>query len=158
MRKKRKKFTENTVKTSSPTALYRGSKLRLCTNQNRGGERMPTKPNTPCRHPGCPALVPAGTKYCEKHRTQHPEDIRSASSRGYNHAWRKASKQFLQTHPLCEECKKHGRYTKATVVDHVIPHRGDQKLFWDRSNWRALCKHCHDRKTGREDSRPTYHY
>ena len=119
---------------------------------------MPSKPKTPCRHPGCPELVPMGTKYCEKHRAQHPEAIRSANSRGYNSAWRKASRQFLLTHPLCEECRKNGKYTKATVVDHVVPHRGDQKLFWDRSNWRPLCKRCHDRKTGREDSTPTYRY
>ena len=119
---------------------------------------MPTKPKTPCHHPGCPALVPAGKKYCEEHKKLHPEAVRSASSRGYGNAWRKASKQFLRVHPLCEECRKRGKYTKATVVDHVIPHCGDQKLFWDMSNWRALCKPCHDRKTGREDSRPTYHY
>ena len=35
---------------------------------------------------------------------------------------------------------------------------GDPKLFWDRSNWRALCKRCHDQKTGREDSHPVYRY
>ena len=43
---------------------------------------------------------------------------------------------------------KYGMLTPATVVDHVIPHRGDQKLFWDEDNWQALCKSCHDRKTG----------
>ncbi|MHA6731654.1 hypothetical protein [Devosia sp. A369] len=21
------------------------------------------------------------------------------------------------------------------VVDHIVPHRGDQRLFWDRANW-----------------------
>ena len=35
------------------------------------------------------------------------------------------------------------------LLDHIIPHRGDQKLFWDEGNWQALCKACHDRKTGR---------
>ena len=49
-------------------------------------------------------------------------------------------------------------YTKATVVDYIVPHRGDQKLFWDKSNWQPLCKACHDRKTWREDNRPTYTY
>ncbi|WP_390622926.1 HNH endonuclease [Ralstonia syzygii] len=39
----------------------------------------------------------------------------------------------------------------ATVVDHIVPHKGDQHLFWRRSNWQALCKACHDRKTARED-------
>ena len=28
---------------------------------------IPSKPNIPCKHPGCAALVPFGTKYCEKH-------------------------------------------------------------------------------------------
>ena len=34
------------------------------------------------------------------------------------------------------------------VIDHIIPHRGDPILFWDRSNWQPLCKDCHDHKTG----------
>ena len=119
---------------------------------------MPYKPKVPCRHPGCPNLVPAGQKYCEEHKRMHSEEIRSAAARGYNSRWRRESKKFLQLHPLCEECLRHGIATPATVVDHIVPHRGDQKLFWDKSNWQALCKKCHDRKTGREDSNPTYRY
>ncbi|WP_295219971.1 HNH endonuclease signature motif containing protein, partial [Ruminococcus sp.] len=49
-------------------------------------------------------------------------------------------------------------FTAATVVDHIIPHRGDPHLMWDESNWQALCKSCHDWKTGSEDSRPEYKY
>ena len=40
------------------------------------------------------------------------------------------------------------KLTPATVVGHIIPHRGNQKLFWDEKNWQPLCKDCHDRKTG----------
>ena len=40
------------------------------------------------------------------------------------------------------------KLTPATVVDHIIPHRGDKRLFWDEKNWQPLCKDCHDRKTG----------
>ena len=36
------------------------------------------------------------------------------------------------------------------VVDHVVPHRGDQRLFWDERNWAPACKPCHDAKTARE--------
>ncbi|MCB4811684.1 HNH endonuclease [Methylovorus menthalis] len=43
------------------------------------------------------------------------------------------------------------RLTPATVVDHIKPHRGDMALFWDRNNWQAMAKECHDRKTARED-------
>ena len=117
---------------------------------------MPMRPKRPCAHPGCPELVAEG-KYCDKHRAFHPEETRSASSRGYGRAWQKASKQYLAAHPLCVLCAAEGRYTKATVVDHIQPHRGDRILFWDRTNWQSLCKSCHDKKTGLEDSRPTYH-
>lgn len=119
---------------------------------------MPYRARRPCRHPGCPNLCEPGRQYCEEHMKMHPEAMRSAAGRGYDRRWQKASKAFLASHPLCEECLAQGRYTKATVVDHRIPHRGDPELFWDRSNWRALCKRCHDRKTGREDSHPAYHY
>jgi len=34
--------------------------------------------------------------------------------------------------------------TAASVVDHIVAHRGDQELFWDQSNWQSLCKPCHD--------------
>lgn len=119
---------------------------------------MPMKPKHPCGHPGCPELVPSGVKYCEKHKPLHPEEIRSAESRGYDSRWQKARKRFLAAHPLCVECLKEGKYTKATVVDHIQAHRGDPELFWDERNWQPLCKFHHDQKTGREDSHPTYHY
>ena len=51
-------------------------------------------------------------------------------------------------HPLCAECLKNSVLTPATVVDHIVPHRGDYALFWDENNWQPLCKSCHDRKTG----------
>ena len=119
---------------------------------------MPHKPKHPCAHPGCPELVPYGEKYCEKHKGMHPEEVRSASSRGYGSQWNKARKMYLAAHPLCEQCLKEGRYTKATVVDHIRPHRGDPELFWNPDNWQALCKPCHDKKTGEFDSRPEYKY
>ena len=119
---------------------------------------MPYKPNVPCRHPGCSALIPSGQKYCKEHLPLHPEYTRSAAGRGYGSRWQKESKLFLRQHPLCKKCFEEGRYVKATVVDHITPHRGDEKLFWDQSNWQPLCKKHHDQKTGREDSTPTYHY
>jgi 5-methylcytosine-specific restriction endonuclease McrA len=36
-------------------------------------------------------------------------------------------------------------------VDHIIPHRGDDRLFWDRSNWQALCAHHHNSNKQRLD-------
>lgn len=39
----------------------------------------------------------------------------------------------------------------ATDVDHIVPHKGNHELFWDRDNWQALCHHCHSVKTATED-------
>lgn len=63
----------------------------------------------------------------------------SAQKRGYTHAWDKASKAFLAAHPLCRGCKAMGRVEPSILTDHVIPHRGDQRQFWDREWWQASC-------------------
>ena len=74
----------------------------------------------------------------------------SASARGYGPRWRRARAAYLARHPLCVQCQAKGRIEPSTTVDHIVPHRGDQKLFWDEANWAALCKPCHDAKTARE--------
>jgi len=117
---------------------------------------MPRKPMKPCRHPGCPKLTDG--MYCEEHARLHASDRASASVRGYNGRWEKARTRFLKAHPLCVRCMEQGRLTRATVVDHIIPHRGDAKLFWDEANWQSLCKSCHDHKTMTEDRYQEFHY
>nr|WP_082009630.1 HNH endonuclease signature motif containing protein [Methylobacterium sp. ZNC0032] len=67
----------------------------------------------------------------------------TARERGYTAAWDRARAGFLRLHPHCAECAREGLIVRATVVDHVIPHRGDQRLFWDSSNWQALCTNHH---------------
>lgn len=119
---------------------------------------MPYKSKMPFRHPGCPELVEAEQKYCEKHKGLHPEEVQYASARGYGSRWQKARKRYLQAHPLCEECKKSSRYVEAPDVDHIVPHRGDPKLFWDQSNWQALCNSCYSKKTGKQDMHSLYEY
>jgi 5-methylcytosine-specific restriction protein A len=74
----------------------------------------------------------------------------SAARRGYGPRWRRARAAYLARHPLCVRCREVGRLEPATVVDHVVPHRGDPVLFWGETNWAALCKRCHDRKTARD--------
>lgn len=68
----------------------------------------------------------------------------NSSQRGYNYKWQKARERYLLDNPLCVYCDRLGRVTAASVVDHVIAHRGDMTLFWDQSNWQSLCKPCHD--------------
>ena len=60
--------------------------------------------------------------------------------------------------PFCVKCYEEGHITMATVVDHIVPHRGDQKLFWDRGNWQPLCEHHHNVKTMTEDRYVEYKF
>ncbi len=124
---------------------------------------MPYKPGHTCAMPGCPGIAKPGKQYCDAHASHEPvhevyDPSRSATSRGYNSRWERARKTYLKMHPLCVQCEKEGKYVMATDVDHIIPHRGDQKLFWDTDNWQALCHSCHSKKTGREDRYVEYKY
>jgi 5-methylcytosine-specific restriction protein A len=116
---------------------------------------MPMKPAKPCSYPGCPELT--HERYCDRHekefnkkydKTSRPFKYLYNSSR-----WQSSRKLFLQKHPLCEECMKEAFVTPATIVDHIEPHVGNLTLFWDETNWQALCKHHHDTKTAKKDGR-----
>lgn len=111
---------------------------------------MPWSARRPCRQPGCARLSERGKVYCAEHAEKESDRMRgTAAERGYDRYWRTASRAYLARNPLCAECRKEGKLTPATVVDHIIPHRGDRKLFWDQGNWQGLCKLHHDRKTAR---------
>lgn len=69
---------------------------------------------------------------------------KNSSQRGYNYRWQKARERFLLDNPLCIYCGRIGRTAAASVVDHIVAHRGDTSLFWNQENWQALCKACHD--------------
>lgn len=163
----------------------------------------------PCRHPGCPALVPAGASpYCPAHTRAASAIARararhrgSAAARGYDYRWQQARANFLARYPLCSgvliptpawtvalaqefhllrereraagalllfsrpsgpasqwlaihpiyrfEPWDHSR--PATIVDHIVPHRGDPLLMWSEWNWQPLTKRAHDRKTATEE-------
>jgi 5-methylcytosine-specific restriction enzyme A len=50
----------------------------------------------------------------------------------------------LSKHPLCDMCRQQGRITPATVADHIVPHHGDPRLFYDPNNLQSLCASCHN--------------
>lgn len=122
---------------------------------------MPTKPPRCCAHPGCMQLA-YSTGLCDEHhkaRLIRQEQVRqkrqavvdlnrgSAASRGYDRRWRAYRESFLRKHPLCKACEDRGRVAAATVVDHIVAHRGDSTTFWDKSNHQPLCVPCHATKT-----------
>lgn len=124
-----------------PTSRFGGKEARY----------MAQKAQHECYYPGCHVLT--RDRYCDKHK--RPEDKRrpSAAKRGYGSKWDKARKAFLAAHPTCQcaECVASGHPLQADVVDHIIPHRGNSKLFWDTRNWQAMNHVCHNRKTAREN-------
>lgn len=97
---------------------------------------------------GCRLPKPPN-QYVSKNRPP-PAPKKSANDRGYTYRWQKASKQFLALNPLCVHCREAGMTIAATDVDHIVPHRGDQKLFWDQANWQGLCEFHHGRKSAGE--------
>lgn len=94
----------------------------------------------------------------QANQREHDARRGSAASRGYNGKWRAARDQFLRDNPLCAMDQTRGTHGPATVVDHIVAPKlrearesGDAEAsarafqrFWDRDNWQALCKHCHD--------------
>lgn len=65
------------------------------------------------------------------------------SRRGYGARWAKAAKAFRYSNPMCIGCKAIGRDEIAEVVDHIVPHKGDDALFWSEDNWQACCRWHH---------------
>jgi 5-methylcytosine-specific restriction protein A len=102
---------------------------------------------------GCGVLVERGR--CATHQKQQQQQADStrgnSAERGYDSKWRKARAGWLRSHPLCMRCDKQGQVTPASVVDHIVAHRGDMTLFWNNANWQSLCATCHNIKTATED-------
>jgi len=69
------------------------------------------------------------------------------AARGYGSRWRREAAQHLAAYPLCAYCEAGvfgpARVTPATLVDHLYPHRGDQRVFWLRGLWASACVPCH---------------
>lgn len=101
--------------------------------------------------PTAPARFKQRKTGAKQHGITYDQRRPSAAKRLYGRKWQKARLQFLRANPLCVECEREGITRAATVVDHIVPHKQDLKLFWDRSNWQPLCTPHHNRKTASED-------
>lgn len=77
----------------------------------------------------------------------------SARQRGYTWRWEKCSRLHRQREPLCRMCQAQGVIRQAELVDHIIPHKGDQALFWDEDNWQSLCHKHHNATKKAQEAR-----
>jgi 5-methylcytosine-specific restriction protein A len=74
---------------------------------------------------------------CQQQRKAEADARRpSARARGYDGKWQTESKAFL-ARPENQRCAC-GCGRRADMVDHIIPHRGDMRLFWSRANWQPM--------------------
>ena len=84
-------------------------------------------------------------------------DYRSEEAKAYRHwywtsRWRRLRAAQLTAHPLCARCLAQGTVTPATVANHVIPHKGDEVLFWE-GQLESSCKPHHDGVIQAEEAR-----
>lgn len=111
---------------------------------------MPKKAKRPCRYRGCANLTDDSSGYCPEHKAvasrHYDKYLRGYDShKRYGWQWRKLRAMFLAANPLCEMCKREGRFTDATEVHHIKPL--SEGGTHDFENLMALCKSCHSRIT-----------
>lgn len=131
-----------------PKKNGKGQGGAVATYSNEGNEPMPVAAPQVC---GCghtyttEERCPCARRREAERKRRHDAKRPNASARGYDSKWRRESKAFLAL-PENRYCAC-GCGRPADTVDHKVPHKGDMRLFWDRSNWQPLASSpCHDRK------------
>lgn len=118
-------------------------------------------------------VAQAGTRTPTMQPGSWRTSAQTSGQRGYGYRWQKARAEHLAAHPFCEyclrerailaravaevivECAQRGiPLPYGNVVDHVVAHRGDEALFWNRANWQTLCATHHSRDKQRQESAP----
>ena len=129
-------------------ALLRCARPRAGPRRGLEADLMPSLPPRICQ---CGQRVAAGALCaCQVRRRAATEKRRpTARQRGYDSRWETESVAWLALpgHEFCA-C---GCGRRADMVDHRIPHRGDPRLFWTRSNWQPMARQCNSRKAAREE-------
>lgn len=107
---------------------------------------MSTRPQKPCRHPGCLALV-RDSAYCPAHAPSPAQDQNRPASqeRGYDARWVQIRTWWRKRHPLCADCLDAGRVTRADLVHHIVPISAGGSRH-DLNNLVSLCTRCHARR------------
>lgn len=104
--------------------------------------------NTPVLTPDPPPPRLTDSRFCEEHQrieNQRYEkyDRDPAVKRRYGQAWKHIRDRYMNTHPLCEQCQKEGRLTKADQVHHIKPLAEDSDH--SETNLMSLCSSCHSK-------------
>jgi 5-methylcytosine-specific restriction protein A len=115
---------------------------------------MPYKPKTPCSYPGCSRL--SYYRFCDEHRkveaARYEKYQRNPAVRKrYGSSWKHIRDKYIAEHPLCEECKRHGKLKPAEEVHHITPlSKGGTHA---EDNLMSLCTACHSSISARDGDR-----
>jgi len=119
---------------------------------------MPTIPKyNKCRELGCNNPKTYRSTFCSKHGGGLTQRNKENNKLYNSNFWKKLRIAQLSKEPLCASCLTQGRVVQAEHIDHVFPHRQDEKKF--RYNiFQSLCAICHTYKTQEEDKGIYTHY
>ena len=110
---------------------------------------MPYAPNKPCSRCRKPTRNQGGLCDVCQARAKAKATVgpKKATKPFYGKAvWKNARNKYINEYPLCELCKAKGISTRSAFVDHIHEiEDGGAKL--SESNFMALCRACHAKKT-----------
>jgi 5-methylcytosine-specific restriction protein A len=105
-----------------------------------------------CREAGCDTLLD-NPGYCEKHKREKENNripfknaVRSNEGLYNTNRWKKLRAEHLKEQDYCVYCGS----SKDLEVDHIMPPRGDEDLFYSSENLQTICGVCHRLKTAKE--------
>ena len=96
-----------------------------------------------------------GNRHRAEQNKRYDAEQHNQQSAGFYHStqWQKFRRWFIAKHPLCEECRKHGRTERTRHVHHVEPVEARPDLALVEDNCRALCGPCHNQLEPRAATR-----
>lgn len=112
-----------------------------------------------CACAGCGGFAVSGSPFCARHKAEadrRPRQLfrgtRRNRSAPYHHLyecarWKAVRRAQLERSPFCAVCG-----AKAAIADHIVPHKGDESLFFNEGNVQSLCWKCHSAKTLAENN------
>ena len=101
-----------------------------------------------CTYAGCKTLIDK-RGYCPEHVDKKPLPFAGAarSKPLYSSSkWTALKSKLITADSCCCVCG-----TKEKLhLDHIVPHRGSEELFFNEDNLQVLCEACHRVKTAQE--------
>ena len=92
--------------------------------------------------------TPPASKGRANRRKYKPRSVQTGKGRaaGYGKDWEAYRWRFLHYNKFCYCCGG-----KATVVDHIVAHKGDTDVFENNTNHLPMCTSCHNTATAKYD-------